>query len=162
MPAAFAIRPSTRAFIARHEGRRTHVYLDAKGHPTVGVGFNLDRDDARQMLAAVRADYDAVRGGRQTLTDAQVDALLDRSLAGAAETVRAAVPGFDAMKPAQQDALLDMAFNLGSGGFPKFQKMIAALNAGDMQKAAAEMEDSLWARQVGPQRVGDVVAAILA
>ena len=162
MPAALAIRPSTRAFIARHEGRRTRVYRDAMGHPTVGVGFNLDRDDARQVLHAVGADYDAVRGGRQALTEAQVDALLNRSLAGAVETVRAAVPGFDAMKPTQQDALLDMAFNLGSGGFPKFQKMIAALNAGDLQKAAAEMKDSLWARQVGPQRVGDVVAAILA
>jgi GH24 family phage-related lysozyme (muramidase) len=160
--AAFAIRPSTRDFIARHEGRRTRVYLDSAGHPTVGVGFNLDRDDARQMLTAVGASYDGVRSGKQALTDAEVDALLDRSLAGAVETVRASVPDFDALKPAQQDALLDMAFNLGPGGFPRFRKMLAALNAGDVQKAAAEMKDSLWARQVGPQRVNDVVAAILA
>jgi GH24 family phage-related lysozyme (muramidase) len=159
---AIPIRSSTRAFVAKHEGRRAHVYRDSKGHPTIGVGFNLDRGDARKVLASVGADYDRVRAGAQDRTDAQIDALLDVALRGAVETVRAALPGFDALKPAQQDALIDMAFNLGSGGFPKFQKMIAALNAGDARTAAAEARDSLWARQVGPERVADVVAAILA
>ena len=158
---AIAIRPSTRTFVAKHEGRRARVYRDSKGHPTVGVGFNLDRGDARKVLASVGADYDRVRAGAQDLTDAQIDALLDVTLRGAMETVRAAVPGFDALKPAQQDGLMDMAFNLGSGGFPKFQKMIAALNAGDARTAAAEAKDSLWAQQVGPERVADVVMGLL-
>jgi GH24 family phage-related lysozyme (muramidase) len=158
----FAIRAETRALISKHEGRLNHVYVDTAGHPTIGVGFNLDRGDARDLLHSVGADYDAVRAGKQTLTDAQIDALLDRTLQGAVGTVQKAVPGFASLKPAQQDALIDMAFNLGSGGFPKFQKMIAAINAGDPKTAAAEMKASLWAKQVGPERVNDDVNGMLA
>jgi len=49
----------------------------------------------------------------------------------------------------RQAVLVDMAFNLGRAGLASFQKMRAALALGDFERAAAEMLDSLWARQVG-------------
>lgn len=44
--------------------------------------------------------------------------------------------------------MIDMCFNLGLPGFLEFERMLAALNAGDYDRAAQEMLDSKWARQV--------------
>src|SRR6187551_1498786 len=32
-----------KAQLERHEGNRSKVYNDTAGHPTIGIGFNLDR-----------------------------------------------------------------------------------------------------------------------
>lgn len=149
------ITDHTRELIDRHEGREAHVYTDTEGHPSVGVGFNLDRPGAREALAAVGADYDAVRAGQQDLTDAQMDRLRDSDLERARQTVRDNVENFDSLSPSQQDALTDMAYNLGPTGFAGFQKMIEAVENDDWETAAAEMEDSQWAAQVGAERLND-------
>jgi hypothetical protein len=54
--------------IAEYEGKRAHVYTDTPGHPSVGIGFNLDRHGAKDALQAVGADYDKVRGIRRWAT----------------------------------------------------------------------------------------------
>ena len=49
-----------------------------------------------------------------------------------------------------------MSFNLGLPKLKKFKKMKAALDANDYNKAADEMQDSLWFDQVkdrGPRMV---------
>ena len=51
------------------------VYIDTEQHPTVGIGFNLDRSDARRHLSAVGANYDQIRTGSATLTDYQIRTL---------------------------------------------------------------------------------------
>jgi lysozyme len=42
-----------------------------------------------------------------------------------------------------------MAFNLGRSRLSKFKKMVTAVNEGNYAKAADEMTDSKWYRQVG-------------
>jgi lysozyme len=42
-----------------------------------------------------------------------------------------------------------MGFNLGISRLLHFRRMLSALEQGDYQKAAVEMLDSKWARQVG-------------
>jgi hypothetical protein len=55
-----------------------------------------------------------------------------------------------------QEALIDMHF-MGHGSFCKFKKMIAALEAGDYEKARDEALDSKWARDdVSPQRAQEI------
>ena len=49
----------------------------------------------------------------------------------------------------RQRVIVDMVFNLGLGGFLRFQKTIAALEKHDYCEAAKEMLDSRWASQVG-------------
>ena len=42
-----------------------------------------------------------------------------------------------------------MCFNLGIGRLLNFRNFLSALQSGDHKAAAAEMLDSLWAKQVG-------------
>jgi GH24 family phage-related lysozyme (muramidase) len=134
------------------------VYLDSASppHPTVGIGFNLDRADARARLTAVGANYDDVRAGLVSLTQTQITQLFEADVASSIEQVRLLVPGFDALTMARQAVLVDMIFNLGPGGLATFKTMLAAVKSGDYDAAAASMTASLWARQVGTRATKDI------
>ncbi len=135
--------------LGQDEGNRTHVYTDTAGHPTVGIGFNLDRSDARTRLAAVGADYDAVRGGRQDLTTDQINQLFSHDVSGAVDTARGYYAGFDQLDVARQRVLTNMAFNMGGNTLGQFHTLHTALTNGDYNAAANAMQNSAWARQVG-------------
>ena len=51
-------------------------------------------------------------------------------------------------EPDRQNVLMDMCFNLGTAGLLKFKAMLAAVEARDFDRAADEMLNSAWARQV--------------
>ena len=53
----------------------------------------------------------------------------------------------------RQRVLASMAFNMGIDGLLGFQHMLAAAKAGDFAKAADEMLDSKWAKQVGARAI---------
>jgi GH24 family phage-related lysozyme (muramidase) len=144
-----------RRFIEAHEGRRVDAYLDSRGIRTIGVGFNLQRPDAREKITALGLSYDAVCRGEVRLTDAQIDRLLDSDIADAEAGARRCVRGFDVLPAQAKMVVIDMVFNLGVGGFSAFRKMIAALEARDWNKAAAEMRDSAWYHQVGQRATQD-------
>jgi len=133
-----------------HEARRAHTYLDSKGHPTVGIGFNLDRFGARSSLRNVGADYEAVREGVIDLTDGQIDALFSSCLSGAIGEARKSVPDLDSLPEVVQLVLVDMTFNMGS--VVKFPRMIAAVERRDWEGMIAEMIDSTWYREDVPTR----------
>lgn len=147
--AAAAGGPMTAAEMVRHfEGEYLVVYKDSRGTPTVGVGFNLRRADARTQLAAVGADYQKVLKGEARLTKAQSQKLLDICLAEAEQRARAFCQSFDDQPPAVRVLLIDMAFNLGNR-LRQFKRFQAALAARDYDKAAQEIQDSKWYTQVG-------------
>ena len=77
-----------RSLITNHEGKRACVYIDTRGHPTVGIGYNLDNSGARAAIAAVGADYDKVRAGTQCLTDTQIMRLFEPSYQSAVSSAR--------------------------------------------------------------------------
>ena len=133
----------------RNEGYKPKVYLDTEGHPTVGIGFNLDRSDARQRLTAVGADYDAVRSGSAPLTDYQIRTLFNDDMASAVSCASSWLYSiWGRLSMDRRSAIADMAFNLGCSGLKKFRNMKAALERLDYSGAAREMRDSRWCRQV--------------
>ncbi|WP_160150595.1 glycoside hydrolase family protein [Nonomuraea solani] len=147
-------------FIARHESLHglsgdPKVYVDTEKHPTVGIGFNLDRGDAREKLAAVGANYDDVLAGRATLTQMQITMLFEGDLATALAAARRIVPQFESLSMARQAALVDMVFNLGPTGLANFHQLLAALARGGYEDAAQSMINSVWARQVGKRAIED-------
>jgi lysozyme len=113
--------------LKRHEGLRLKPYQDAVGKLTIGYGRNLVNSGICESEAEMLLINDVLHL-RQRLT---------------------AHSWFLVMNEARQEALINMAYNLGMVGLLKFTQMIAALNARDYPLAADEMLNSLWARQVG-------------
>lgn len=137
------------AFIEPYEGRCYRAYRDSRGHLTVGVGFNLDRagaaDDIQRLLPDV--NYRALRRGEVSLTDAQINTLLEHDAQRAIDTARRQVGSFDALPRDAQMILVDMTFNTGS--LHKWRKLRAALGRKDYASAADAMHRSLWRKQTG-------------
>jgi GH24 family phage-related lysozyme (muramidase) len=148
----------------RLEGSIPHMYLDTRGNVTVGVGQLLANADAAAVLAFVRksdgktatteekrADWTTIRGQKKgklakhydqfanlALPDTEIDALLRKSLQGCEGALKGIFADYDTFPAAVQEALLDMVFNLGSGGFRKFSKLIDAAKKKKWRVCATE------------------------
>ena len=144
------------AWIAHWEGRKNKTYIDSKGHPTVGVGFNLDANGAQAAIEALGLDYDQVRAGTQTLTDDQIDTLLEQTVNRAAADAPNAVSTFANVPGDKQIVIVDMILNLGLAGFSKFVQAIKAINQQDWLTASQQMQQSAWFNQVGRRAKADV------
>jgi lysozyme len=120
-------RAKLRSQLIRHEGKRNKPYRDTVGKLTIGVGRNLDDVGLR---------------------DDEIDLLLDNDIAATWNAVQRALPWVDQLDEVRQRVLADMAFNIGVRGLLCFTQMLRACQAGEYAKAAAEMLDSKWARQV--------------
>lgn len=114
--------------LVKHEGLRLKPYTDTVGKLTIGVGRNLTD-----------------RG----ISEDEAQTLLEHDINEAWRICQVLVPGFDGLPEPQQHALLDMAFNMGQPHLATFSRMLAAVNARDFNRAAAEMLESKWATQVG-------------
>ena len=121
--------------ITRHEGWRSHPYLDDVGKITIGVGRNLsDRGLAEdEILLLLENDMTLA----QQICEAQYGAAFGRACRR------------------RQLALMSMAFNLGAPRLGGFRRMRAAIQSGDWHQAAREALDSRWASQVGT-RAGEI------
>jgi lysozyme len=113
--------------LIRHEGLRLKPYRCPAGKLTIGVGRNLDdvgisKEEAMRMLSH---DIERVQGE------------MDRHL-----------PWWTMLDVPRQVVLTNMAFNLGIHGLMKFEKFLLAVQQGEYERAAGEMLDSLWAKQV--------------
>lgn len=146
-----------RVKLVRHEGYRLRVYLDSRGFPTVGIGFNLAQPGARRMLQACGANFDAVRAGAP-LTDDQVNYLYQQCVIGVMEWMTKLLPKLTSYSLNRQVALLDMGFNLGPDRFSEFRRMIQAVWDARWTDAATEALQSAWAAEVGQRASEDAQA----
>lgn len=110
-----------------HEGKKSKPYRCTAGKLTIGVGRNLD--DAG-------------------LSDDEIEYILNNDIQRTIKEL-GSFSWFPELNQVRQNALIDMCFNLGFSRFSKFKKMLSAIEQGDYSKAADEMLDSTWARQVG-------------
>jgi len=137
-------------FIAGSEAVRQFAYDDStgktvtdgvvkKGNITVGIGFNMDRKDARSVFKnALELDdktFDEVYAGRQSLTPVQIRRLFDYNADEAESVVKARI-GDTTVPVHQRLALVSMAFNGPSLIGPK---ITAAVKGGDTTAALNEI-----------------------
>jgi lysozyme len=115
--------------LKRDEGLRLTAYQDTRGVWTIGYGHTP-----------------AVEGAVWTVEAAaiQLSADLDRTLA----EMDRELSWWRGLDDVRQDALANMAFNLGVHGLLAFGHMLEALQAHDWHTASAQMLLSHWAEEV--------------
>lgn len=126
--------------LKRHEGVRLTVYDDATGRP-VAKGDTLQ---GNPTIGVGRLLTDG-RG----LSTAEVEMLLENDIKVVIDDLNRNVPWWNELNDARQAVLINLCFNMGWPRLSLFEKMLAALEFGDMETAADEMIDSRWFEQVG-------------
>lgn len=120
-----------KAEIIREEGLRLKPYRDFLGNLTIGYGTLIEP-------------------GKAEISQRAAEFLMMEELLKCAQDLQR-FPFFHHANEPRLRALISMRYQLGAGGFRKFQKMIEAANTGDWNRAAREALDSLWAQQT-PER----------
>lgn len=136
-------------FIKEHEGYRPGMYKDTRGIPTIGIGFNLMRPDAKVIARQAGVNYDNILSGAESLTDSQIKSIFEITLKIAYSDAKKWVPIFDGLPRDIKLAVLDMSFNLGFTRLNKFVKTREFILSKNFTKAAEELQKSKWATQVG-------------
>ena len=127
------------------EGVKYEIYNDHLGYATFGIGhlvIDSDPEHGQEIGTAVSEDrvIEAFNSDVQTV------------LADCEQLYY----GFNVLPEEVQLIIANMMFNMGRPRLSKFKGMKAGVDAQDWNKAADEMIDSAWYRQV-PNRAGRLV-----
>ena len=140
--------------IILHEGLRLDVYKCSAGKLTIGVGRNLEDvglyPHEQKMLwgtDGIPKSEIILRLRANGITKKAALAMLDTDITKAKADIEN-FRWFAKLNEVRKKVVIDMRFNLGPSRFRGFQKMIAAIDAGDYTKAAEEMIDSKWFSEV--------------
>tara|TARA_R110002110_G_scaffold240548_1_gene456777 strand:- start:528 stop:941 length:414 start_codon:yes stop_codon:yes gene_type:complete len=110
------------------EGYRAHAYHDHLGVLTIGYGRNIDQSGLGISKKEARI-------------------LLENDVRRTEIEVEVTLPWSADLQTAQRETLIELAFQMGMPRLLGFKKMLAALEAGDYETAAAELMDSRYATQ---------------
>lgn len=118
--------------LKRHEGtfmeKDCHkLYYDSVGVATIGYGRNLEHNG---------------------LSDDEAEFLLNNDVDDALKDCKTLFFWHE-LSETRKQVIANMVFNMGLPTVLDFNNMIAAIDRKDWPKAAEEMLDSTWARQVG-------------
>lgn len=118
--------------LVANEARRTYLYDDATGkritkgsvvvgHPTIGIGFNLDAIDLPNEVMDLWFDVQRTRVINEVFN---------------------AIPWTQQLGAGPLRAVIDLAYNAGVNGLLGFHKMLACLASGDLVGAQREVINS--------------------
>jgi len=119
----------------------------------------LDLSPSRKQFIKLKKDYSEeillVRVG-------DFYEAFDEDVAVMVDEAKKLFPDLEDLPEEAQQVIVNMTFNMGRPRLSKFKKFIAGVNAGDWEKAAVEMMDSRWAKQVGSraERLRDRIRAL--
>ena len=132
------------------EGVKYEIYNDHLGYPTFGIG-HLVRDTDPENGEPV---------GTPVSEDRVIEAF-NQDVETVLSDCNILYDDFDDLPEEAQLIIANMMFNLGRPRLSKFKGMKAGVDARDWKKAADEMIDSAWYRQV-PNRAGRLVTRMKA
>ena len=132
------------------EGVKYEIYNDHLGYPTFGIG-HLVRDTDPEAGAAL---------GTPVTEDRVIEAF-NEDVKTVLSDCAILYNDFDDLPEEAQLIIANMMFNLGRPRLTKFKGMKAGVDDRDWKKAADEMVDSAWYRQV-PNRAGRLVTRMKA
>ena len=111
---------------------RLKPYLCSSKKLTIGIGRNLEDVGISEDEAETLLRHDIIEATNQLLN---------------------AFPWVGALNDARGSAMINFTFNVGIGTVKKFTNTLAYMEAGEWDKAADEMMDSKWAKQVGNRAI---------
>ena len=120
-------RSELKRALIRDESAEPDLYVDSVGKWSIGVGRNLsDR--------GIRPD--------------EMDLMLNNDIDEAFRELGRAHPWVIGLDDVRLEVLVNMSFNMGITTLNTFTNTLSAVRAHDYEKAAVDMLDSKWARQV--------------
>ena len=133
------------------EGVKYEIYNDHLGYPTFGIGHLV-----------VESDEEHGKPVGTPVSEDRVNSVFEKDVAIMIDEAKKIFPNLDELPEEAQQAIVNMTFNMGRPRLSQFKKFIAGVNAGDWNKAAVEMMDSRWAKQVGAraERLRDRIQAL--
>jgi lysozyme len=113
--------------LIRDEGLELKPYMCPAGKLTIGIGRNIEDVgiSEQEALYLLQNDIECCINDLHKMGIQSID-----------------------ITPNRWCALVNMRFNLGPSRFRQFKKMLAAIHQREFGKAADEMMDSKWAKQV--------------
>jgi lysozyme len=127
------------------EGVKYEIYNDHLGYPTFGIGhlvIDTDPEYGEEVGTPVSED--------------RVAEAFDKDVEIVIDDCERLYPDFDELPEECKLIIANMMFNMGRPRLSKFKGMKAGVDSRDWNKAADEMIDSAWYRQV-PNRAGRLV-----
>jgi lysozyme len=128
--------------VVEHEGIKQFAYQDSLGFWTIGVGRCIHEGKGRG------------------LTTDECFCLLKNDLIYF-RNLLLKYDWFTKQDVVRQNALVELAFNLGVNNLLGFKNMISALSVNNYALASKELVESTWARQIGKNRAADLQHRIL-
>jgi lysozyme len=119
--------------IKESEGLRLNLYLDTTENWSIGYGRNLRTNGISEAEANIMLEADLYHASGQYL--------------------RLPWSKVKTLNENRRRVIVEMIFNMGLSGVLKFKKMWAAIAKSDFDRAAIEMLDSKWSKQVGNRAV---------
>ena len=123
--------------IAADEGEVHEIYLDHLGLPTFGIGHLVLASDPESGLPV----------GTPIDNDRVVEAF-ESDIETVLSDCNKLYSDFDDLPEEAQRVIANMMFNMGRPRLSKFKGMKSGVDARDWNRAADEMVDSRWYRQV--------------
>ena len=111
------------------EGWESSAYQDTRGYWTIGYGFLIDEQLDGELPREVGEFW------LQWLVKRMISAL------------RSDLPNFDGYPEPVQQALANMAYQMGVSGLLGFRRTLALIDEGQYERAANEALNSRWAEQ---------------
>ena len=127
------------------EGVKYEIYKDHLGYPTFGIGhlvIDSDPEHGQEIGTSVSKD--------------RVIEAFDKDVQIVLSDCERLYNDFNVLPEECQMIIANMMFNMGRPRLSKFKGMKAGVDAQDWNKAADEMIDSNWYKQV-PNRAGRLV-----
>lgn len=121
--------------LIRDEGFIRNPYYDTEGYLTVGIGFNLSAHTLPQGITF-------------PLSDEEVDTLYQITLKDIKKGMDNYLPWWKSLDEVRQRVVANMVFNMGIKGVLTFKNTLAYIQSGNYVKAAENMRQSKWYRQV--------------
>jgi GH24 family phage-related lysozyme (muramidase) len=132
------------------EGCMYVIYLDHLKKKTCGVGHLVRTDDPESDMEV-----------GDPVSEERVAELFAKDIGWTVSDCQKLVPDFDMLPTDARLIIANMMFNMGLNRMGKFVKFLAAVEERRWEKAANEMYDSRWRRQV-PERSGRLIARMRA